>query len=110
MSFYTPLNFPEADNERRHERHRVNLAAQVRELRSVGQVAKVTDVSVGGCRLAQTDLPADAEIWISIAGAPATRARIVWTKKGQAGCEFYKPLSRLDLRNVMLQRFGRAAP
>ncbi|HEY0115661.1 MAG TPA: PilZ domain-containing protein [Allosphingosinicella sp.] len=103
MSFYQPLAFPQADNERRHDRHPVELPSRVRELGSPGTSALVRDVSIGGCRLNGTDVPKDAEIWVTL-GATPMRARVVWVKSGEAGCEFYAPLSRADLRNLTLQR------
>jgi hypothetical protein len=104
MSYFQPLAFPAADNERRHDRHPVSLDARVRELGSPGLVAQLKDVSVGGCRLRETDLPKNAEIWVSLGAAPPVRARVVWVGSGEAGCEFYAPLTRADLRNLMLQR------
>ena len=104
MSFYKPVTFPRAINERRHERHEVALDGRVRELGAPGGSGRVKDVSVNGCRLDAIDLPRNAEIWVTIGEARPMRARVVWVGSGEAGCEFYAPLSRADLRNVMLQR------
>lgn len=103
MSFYKPLEYPRAMNERRHERHAVELDGRVRELGSPARYGRIRDVSIGGCRLNDTDLPKNAEIWISLGAAKPMRARVVWVGSGEAGCEFYAPLSRADLRNMMVQ-------
>lgn len=100
MSFHKPLAFPEIDNERRHERHEVDLGARVRELGAPGALARVKDISLGGFRLRQADLPSNAEIWITLSGAHPVRARVVWVRSGEVGCEFYAPLSRADLRSL----------
>ena len=101
---YQPLAFPAESDERRHERHAVDLPGRVRELGSAGISVKFTDISLGGCRLIETDLPKNAEIWVNLGAAQPMRARVVWVKSGEAGCEFYAPLNRMTLRNVLLGR------
>ncbi len=104
MSFYQPLAFPREADERRHERHSVDLAGRVRELGSPAAVGAIKDLSIGGCRIQDTDLPKHAEIWVTLGQSPPMRARVVWVGSGDAGCEFYAPLSRAALRAIMLQR------
>jgi hypothetical protein len=106
MTFYQPLAFPAENNERRHDRHSVDLPSRVRELGSPGAMARIADVSLGGCRLRQADLPKNAEIWVTIGGSEPMRARVVWVKAGEAGCQFYNPITRMTLRNVMCGRIG----
>ena len=106
MGFHQALTFPVESNERRHERHEVDFAGRVRELGSTASVGQIKNVSIGGCRLAQTDVPRNAEIWINLGVSRAMRARVVWVGSGEAGCQFYAPLSRSELRDVMLQRIG----
>lgn len=104
MSFYRALAFPREADERRHERHSVKLAGRFRELGATALVGKVKDVSVGGCRLDGADLPDRAEVWVTLGASQPMRARVVWVGRGEAGCEFYAPLSRAELRRIMLQQ------
>lgn len=104
MSFYQPLQFPRDADTRRHERHAVALPGRVRELGSPAAGGQIKDLSIGGCRIRDTDLPKHAEIWVTISNAQPVRARVVWVGSGEAGCEFYAPLSRATLRAIMLQR------
>jgi hypothetical protein len=106
MSFYQPLAFPREADERRHERHEVTLQGRVRELGSPAASGQIKDLSIGGCRIRDTDLPKNAEIWITLGNAQPMRARVVWVGSGEAGCEFYAPLSRAGLRAIVLQRGG----
>ncbi len=104
MTCYQPLAFPREVDERRHERHEVELGGRARELGSVAVTGAIRDVSIGGCRLKDVDFDRNAELWVSLGAAPPRRARVVWMRSGEAGCEFYAPLSRAELRNVMLGR------
>jgi hypothetical protein len=100
------MAFPREINERRHERHPLAVDSRVRELGAPGGRGRIKDVSVAGCRLDAVDLPRNAEIWVTLGESQPMRARVVWVASGEAGCEFYAPLTRADLRNIMLQRVG----
>jgi hypothetical protein len=104
MSFHRALAFPREADERRHERHDIALDGRVRELGSTAATGQINNLSIGGCRIRDTDLPKHAEVWVTLGNAPPMRARVVWVKSGEAGCEFYAPLSRANLRDIMLQR------
>lgn len=104
MSFYQPLAYPKDANERRHQRQTVTLAARVRELGRAGVAGGVGDVSIAGCRLSGVDLPKGAEIWVAIGASVPRRARVIWLSAGDAGCSFYQPLTRAELRNLVLNR------
>lgn len=106
MSFYKPLAFPRAVNERRHERHDVDVEGRVRELGCPAMSGRVKDVSIGGCRLDGTDLPRNAEIWVCLGSSKPVRARVVWVNAGEAGCEFYAPLNRAELRKMVFRAPG----
>ena len=97
MRISSYLSFPEADNERAIARDPVSVMVRVRELGSVAFEARVTDLSAAGCRIRGGDLPQRAEIWLTFAALPALRARIVWSERGESGCQFYKPLNRREL-------------
>lgn len=104
MSFYQPLVFPRDADTRRHERHPVDLNGRVRELGAPAVLGEVKELSVGGCRIKNADLPRDAEIWVTLGTSRPVRARVVWVGSGEAGCEFYAPLTRAELRELMLQK------
>jgi hypothetical protein len=70
---------------------------------------QIKDLSIGGCRIHHTDLPKHAEIWVTLGNAQPMRARVVWVGSGEAGCEFYAPLSRAALRAIMLSGRPEAA-
>jgi uncharacterized UPF0160 family protein len=101
LNFYNPLSFPEADNERRHERHSLALAVSVRELRSVAVRATTKNVSLGGCCLIGSDLSERAEIWITFPSQAPMRARVVWIKGNEVGCEFYVAFRRAELWRLL---------
>jgi hypothetical protein len=104
MSFHQPLSYPQEANERRHDRHVAGLAARVQELGRPASAARAHDVSISGCRLGGAQLAVGAEIWVAIGVAAPRRARVVWLRGSEAGCAFYAPLTRAELRNVMLGR------
>jgi hypothetical protein len=104
MSFYQPLKYPRDADTRRHERHSVDINGRVRELGAPAVTGRVKELSVGGCRLKDADLSRNAEIWVSLGTARPVRARVVWVGSGEAGCEFYAPLTRAELRDIMLER------
>lgn len=100
MRISSNLSFPEADNERALAREPVCVTVRVRELGSVAFEARITDLSAAGCRIKGCDLPQRAEIWLSLAALQPLRARIIWSARGESGCQFYKPLSRRELLAV----------
>jgi hypothetical protein len=60
MSFHQALAFPRDADERRHERHDVAVDGRVRELGSPASVGQINNLSIGGCRIRDTDLPKHA--------------------------------------------------
>lgn len=77
------------DDERSRARGFVDLTATVGELQGVATSVRVTDLTAKGCRLSGSDLPARAEVWVTIDGYNPIRATVIWQKKGELGCEFY---------------------
>jgi hypothetical protein len=75
----------------------------------------VHDVSSTGMRIeCRADLAVGDEVTVGLAGAGATRARIVWRRGNEYGCAFDQPLSEQDAAHafngapvVQLQNFGR---
>lgn len=75
-------------------RRRSDFPGYVRDARSTGSEARVSDLSISGCRLTPArDLEPDAEVWVKLGGYLPQRASIAWVKDGEAGCEFCTPLS-----------------
>ncbi|HEX2762952.1 MAG TPA: PilZ domain-containing protein [Allosphingosinicella sp.] len=80
--------------ERGTVRRRSDFTGYVRDARSTGSEARVSDLSVSGCRLTPArDLEPQAEVWVKLGGYLPQRASIAWVQDGQAGCEFCTPLS-----------------
>lgn len=104
MSFSQPLAYPQDANERRHDRQSAGLTARVQELGRPAAIGRAHDVSISGCRIGGVALPNGAEIWVAIGVSAARRARVVWLRGSEAGCAFYAPMTRAELRNVMLGR------
>jgi hypothetical protein len=100
---------------RRAERRQ---ADQPSTLRGTGssepQDSWVHDVSSTGMRIeCRADLVIGEEVTVGLAGAGATRARVVWKRGNEYGCAFDEPLSARDAANafqgspvVSLHQFG----
>ncbi|QJU58639.1 PilZ domain-containing protein [Sphingomonas sp. AP4-R1] len=94
-------------------------ADQPSTLRGTGnsepQDSWVHDVSSTGMRIeSRAELTVGEEITVGLAGAGATRARVVWKHGNEYGCQFEKPLSSEEASNafqgspvVSLHQFGR---
>lgn len=67
--------------------------------------ATIEDLSITGCRLT---LPAsasiDEEVMIGLAGVGIRAARVVWSRSGQFGCAFDKPLTMAELQLAQFAR------
>lgn len=94
------LSFPSSANERHSPREPIALTGKVRELGAVACPVRVLDVSLGGCRLAGTQLSEKAEVWVSLGAAAPIRARVMWARGGEFGCNFYAPLRRAHLHDI----------
>lgn len=93
-------------------------ADQPSTLRGTGSIEPqdswVHDVSSTGMRIeCRADLMLGEEITVGLAGAGATRARIVWRRGHEYGCQFDEPLSSEDAAHafqgspiVQLHNFG----
>ena len=97
MRYLSNLSFPSSDDERSVPRDGVGVPARVRELGSVAFEALVTDISPAGCRIRGCLLSPHAEVWLVIGDLQAVRARVIWSAKGECGCQFYKPLRRYEV-------------
>lgn len=71
------------------QRRVVDFAAYVRECDAEVLVVKVLDLSARGCRIeSQHEFEPCNIIWFKIPGLVARRASVVWSRGGEAGCEF----------------------
>ena len=83
-----------APERRRARRLAVSVPAQTRGGGDAAPVpVMVTDLNAKGCRIAGAlNLSEGGEIWLGIPGIAPRRARIAWSRDGEAGCEFLFPL------------------
>jgi hypothetical protein len=74
-------------------RRMVNFGASVREAGSTAVNVKVSDLAPEGCEM-RIDrlLPPGTEIWLKVTGLAPVRGHIVWSREGEAGCQFATPL------------------
>ena len=79
----------------------MNFAAALREEGATTTSARVIDLSEGGCRLeGDVQLATGSEIWLKLPGLEAKRARLVWARGAEAGCEFETPLYPAELETL----------
>ena len=99
------------DDERIRSRGFVDLAGTVRELQGKPAAVRVTDLSAKGCRLSGSDLPARAEVWVTIDGYNPIRGTVIWQKRGDLGCEFYgTPTKEKSARAASPPLYASAGP
>jgi hypothetical protein len=91
------------DADARAGRRRVlNINASIRDAGSPLRRLAVSDLSVSGCRLQDSaGLTENTQVWLKLAGLLPMRARVMWQKGDQAGCEFIDPLSESDLSSLL---------
>ncbi|MDO6416924.1 PilZ domain-containing protein [Sphingomonas sp. BIUV-7] len=101
----------------RAERRNADQPSTLRGQGSAPQDSWVHDVSSTGMRIeCRADLAVGDEVTVGLAGAGATRARIVWRSGNEYGCQFDEPLTSEVAAQafhgapvVQLHSFGRAA-
>lgn len=83
---------------RRAPRRIVNLAAALREEGAVTSAVRISDISIGGCRVeADNEMQAGAEVWLKMPGLETKRSRIAWANGRTCGCEFDIPLHPAEI-------------
>jgi hypothetical protein len=71
----------------------IDFGAFVRDEDAVALQVRCRDISTDGCRIEGAgNLAVDAQIWIKMTGLAPLRARVVWVREQDAGCEFFEPL------------------
>lgn len=95
---------PVGADHRGAERHRVVIARVT--LRRHGEQpsdARLQDLSIYGCRLAETE-PHDAgeRVWLRLDSGMAVGATVVWSEGGITGCRFDTPIDRAIMRSLTL--------
>jgi hypothetical protein len=95
---------------RKAPRRIVNLAAALREEGAVTSAVRISDISIGGCRIeAESDLAAGTEVWLRMPGFETRRSRIVWANGRTAGCKFDIPLHPAEIDILIPPRPARKA-
>lgn len=75
------------------ERQEVLIGIKMRRRGEAWFAARVTDISVEGCRLSTTArLESGMTIWVMFPGFEGRPATIIWTGRNVAGCRFAAPL------------------
>jgi hypothetical protein len=66
---------------------------------------KLSDLSCDGCRVeGAIYLEQATEVWLKVAGLTPRAARVAWSRKGRAGCEFVVPLDESEVTKVIESR------
>ena len=95
---------------RKAPRRIVNLAAALREEGAVTSMARISDISTGGCRIeSDTPLEVGAQVWLKLPGLETKRSRIVWANGRIGGCEFEIPLHAAEIETLIPRRPTRKA-
>jgi hypothetical protein len=88
-------------------RHAVKLDAWLRDGDRRVRV-KVSDLSSDGCRVeGDLFLEQAIEIWLKLEGLTPRAARVAWSCKGLAGCEFVEAVDEAAVRAVIERKLGR---
>lgn len=83
---------------RKAERRIVNIAAALRAEGVITTPVQVIDLSIGGFKAAVPGpLQPETEVWLKLPGFEARRSRVIWSEKGEAGCEFEMPLHPAEI-------------
>lgn len=83
----------EGEELRRSRRRVVNFAAMLDTEGRSAHPVQVLDLSAQGFRLSvQHEVEEGSSLLIKLPGTEALRARIVWARDGQVGCEFEEDL------------------
>jgi hypothetical protein len=80
-------------SERFSDRFNVLLNVKVRRAGENWFNARVANLSPTGFRIQSfARLEMDSLIWIMLPGFDGRRARVIWTREHEAGCQFERPL------------------
>jgi hypothetical protein len=87
-------------------RHEVKLDAWLRDGETRIRI-KVSDLSSDGCRVeGDIFLEQATEVWLKLAGLTPRAARVAWSRKGLAGCEFVEAVDEAAGRAVIGRKTG----
>ena len=94
---------PALVEQRRAQRHAVQLTREVRTADFGVQEALLRDVSSYGCRFAASGAFTIGErLWLRLADNASTAATVVWSDGTHTGCRFDKPIERQLMRMLTL--------
>ena len=81
----------------------IDFGAFIRAEDATAVQVRCRDISTDGCRIEGAgNIAADAEIWIKMSGLTPLRARVVWVREQDAGCEFYEPLHPQVIEQLLI--------
>ena len=106
MRVAAELTLDQRFDERKGARHASSAGAAVGGQGRVKIPVRIVDISSQGCRLEFAgDLPEGALVSVKVPTFEPWQARVVWSKRGLAGCQF----SHL-LHPAVVQRLAGSAP
>ena len=88
---------------RRLPRRAVAFSVFVRDSGAAAIPARVTDLSVEGCRVEEAGAPLalHSQFWLKLAGHAPIRAQVLWSDDGAMGCLFTPPLDTATFENLV---------
>lgn len=105
MRLAAHVRFGLVPERRKRDRQSTALGTSLRGTGMVSIPVKVVDLSSDGCRLEfRGDVPEGVAVTIALPGLDAWEARVIWSKRGTAGCRFTHPL-----HPSLVQRFTESA-
>ena len=94
--------FLTSEDGRQFRRRAVNFAAILEEQDATASEVSVLDLSERGFRVrTDDDLKVGSPLFVKLPGAEAVRAKIVWSRNGEAGCEFDEELRSGTLEMIV---------
>ena len=96
--------------KRRAQRSKVTITASVRERGRSAIEARITELSVLGCKIEGSLLSAgDVPLWVRLPGLESVEARVLWEENFTAGVAFEHPLHPAIEARFVPARTGSAA-
>ena len=101
MRIAAHVSFANDHDARRRERVPAAFGVSLRDQEKLRIAVRIVDLSTDGCRLEfGGELPEGARIAIAFPGLEAWEARVVWSKRGSAGCKFVHPMHPTLVRRL----------
>lgn len=102
---YCPEVKPAKGSRRKAQREDTAIPTKMRTLGYHGSDVVVRNISEQGFMAeAREDFVPGSHVRLRLPVAGVMLARVIWTKKGEVGCEFFNPLTEARLRMILGQR------